>query len=321
MAKEFQNLEYPLPDSVKKNWVNKNAPKWSIPYLRLSRVDRPIGTWLLLLPCWWGCLLAICYDENNFQLFDLWIIFGCVIGAILMRGAGCTWNDIVDKNIDSEVERTRGRPIPSKSINLVSGYFWLFLQLLLAFFILVTYNKAAIIVGLCSLIPVSVYPFAKRFTWWPQIFLGIAFNWGVLFAWTAHTGSIGSPAILLYLAGIFWTLFYDTIYAHQDIEDDLLVGIKSTAIFFGKNTKKWLGYIIILISFFFIMAIIDTFSIANQQKQIIICTFGVILFGLHLIWQTFTVNIKNSASCLHIFRSNRNAGLIIVLFLTIACML
>ncbi|MFL2799130.1 MAG: UbiA family prenyltransferase, partial [Paracoccaceae bacterium] len=188
----------------------------------------------------------------------------------------------------------------------------------LAFFILITYNKAAIIVGLCSLIPVVVYPFAKRFTWWPQVFLGIAFNWGILFAWTAHNGSIESPAILLYLAGIFWTLFYDTIYAHQDIEDDLLIGIKSTAIFFGESTKKWLGVFIILICFFFITAIIGTFEIAYQHKQMIICTIGIIIFGFHLIWQAIKVDIKNWASCLHVFRSNRDAGLIIVLFLAIA---
>ena len=321
MAKELQNLEYPLPDSVKNNWVNARAPKWFVPYLRLSRLDRPIGTWLLLLPCWWGCLLAVCYDGTGFRLFDLWILIGCALGAILMRGAGCTWNDIIDKDLDSKVERTRDRPIPSKSINLLAGYSWLVLQLLLAFFILITYNKAAIIVGLCSLIPVLVYPFAKRFTWWPQVFLGIAFNWGILFAWAAHNGSIESPAILLYLAGIFWTLFYDTIYAHQDIEDDLLIGIKSTAIFFGESTKKWLGVFIILICFFFITAIIDTFEIAYQHKEMMICTVGIIIFGFHLIWQAFRVDIKNWASCLHVFRSNRDAGLIIVLFLIIACIL
>jgi len=321
MSKKNQKLGDLLPDTVKTNWVNDKAPKWSVPYLRLSRIDRPIGTWLLLLPCWWGCLFAAGSDEYGFQILDLWIIIGCTIGSILMRGAGCTWNDLVDRKLDAEVLRTRDRPLPAKNITLGLAFLWLGLQLTLAFFVLITFNALAIVVGLCSLIPVIIYPFAKRFTWWPQVFLGIAFNWGILFAWTAHTGSLGSPAILLYFAGIIWTLFYDTIYAHQDLEDDLLVGIKSTAIFFGKNTKKWLTLFILLIGFCYLAAVLDAFSHTTQQKEITISIIGMVLFCVHLIWQTFQVDINNWKSCLRVFRSNRNAGLIIVLSLTLTCLL
>ena len=321
MSKKNQKLEDLLPDTVRTNWVNDKAPKWSVPYLRLSRIDRPIGTWLLLLPCWWGCLLAVGSNKRDFQFFDLWIIIGCTIGSILMRGAGCTWNDLVDRKLDAKVLRTLDRPLPAKHITLKLAYLWLSLQLALAFLILITYNKIAIIVGLCSLLPVIVYPFAKRFTWWPQVFLGIAFNWGILFAWTAQTGSLGSPAILLYIAGIIWTLFYDTIYAHQDVEDDLLIGIKSTAIFFGKNTKKWLTLFIILIGVCYLAAILDTFSLISQQKEIIISFIGIILFCVHLIWQNIQVDINDWRSCLRIFRSNRDAGLIIVLSLILTCIL
>ncbi len=321
MSKKNQKLENLLPDTVSASWVNYKAPKWSVPYLRLSRIDRPIGTWLLLLPCWWGCLLAAGSDEHGFQVFDLWIIIGCTIGSILMRGAGCTWNDVIDQKLDAKVFRTRNRPIPAKSITLRSTYLWLSLQLTLAFLILITFNINAIIVGLCSLIPVVVYPFAKRFTWWPQVFLGIAFNWGVLFAWTAHTGSLETPAILLYLAGIIWTLFYDTIYAHQDVDDDLLIGVKSTAILFGENTKKLLTLFVLLIGFFYMAAILAIFSHTTQQKEIIISTIGLILFSAHLTWQNLRVNLNDWKSCLYIFQSNRDAGLIIVLFLTFICIL
>ena len=321
MSKKNQKLEDLLPDTVRTSWVNAKAPKWSVPYLRLSRIDRPIGTWLLLLPCWWGCLLAAGSDERGFQIFDLWIIIGCTIGSILMRGAGCTWNDLVDRKLDAEVSRTQKRPIPAKDITLRLAYLWLGLQLTLAFLVLITFNKNAIIVGLCSILPVMVYPFAKRFTWWPQVFLGIAFNWGILFAWTAHTGSLGSPAILLYLAGIIWTLFYDTIYAHQDVDDDLLIGIKSTAILFGKNTKKWLTVFILLIWFCYMATILAVFTHTTQQKEIIISIAGLTLFIMHLSWQNFRVDLNDWNSCLYIFQSNRDAGLIIVISLTLICIL
>ncbi|MEP3423336.1 UbiA family prenyltransferase, partial [Ascidiaceihabitans sp.] len=173
-----------VADAVKGNWVDTFAPNWTRPYLRLSRADRPIGTWLLLLPCWWGLALAMVYDQN-ISLHDLWIAIGCALGAFLMRGAGCTWNDFTDRHIDAQVERTRSRPIPSGQVSGKAALIWMGVQALISFGILLTFNTAAILLGVLALLPVAVYPFAKRFTWWPQAFLGLAFNWGALLAWTA----------------------------------------------------------------------------------------------------------------------------------------
>ena len=234
-----------VSDAVRGNWVDRYAPPATRPYLRLSRADRPIGTWLLLLPCWWGLALAMVYDGQA-SWHDLWIFAGCAIGAFLMRGAGCTWNDITDRNIDGSASRTASRPIPSGQVSVTGALIWLVVQALLAFGILLTFNLAAIALGVLSLLPVCIYPFAKRFTWWPQAFLGIAFNWGALLAWTAHTGSLEWPAVLLYLSGIAWTLFYDTIYAHQDAEDDALIGVKSTARLFGADTPAWLRRFLVI---------------------------------------------------------------------------
>ena len=201
-----------VSDAVRGNWVDTIAPAWSRPYLRLSRADRPIGTWLLLIPCWWGLVLAMLSDQSP-RWEDLWIAVGCALGAWLMRGAGCTWNDITDRNFDGQVERTRSRPIPSGQVSVKMALVWMALQALISLAILLTFNRAAIALGVLALFPVAIYPFAKRFTWWPQVFLGLAFNWGALLAWTAHAGALHWPAVMLYLAGIAWTLFYDTIYA------------------------------------------------------------------------------------------------------------
>ena len=205
-----------VADAPPDNWVDVYAPSALRPYLRLSRADRPIGTWLLLLPCWWGLALAILYDQTP-RWEDIWLFIGCGIGAFLMRGAGCTWNDITDRDFDAQVARTRSRPIPSGQVSVKAAIAWMVLQALLAACILFTFNWAAVSLGVLSLLLVTVYPFAKRFTWWPQVFLGLAFNWGALLVWTAHTGRLDAPALLLYGAGIAWTLFYDTIYAHQDL--------------------------------------------------------------------------------------------------------
>src|SRR6056300_940918 len=228
-----------VSDAVTGNWVDTLAPALLRPYLRLSRADRPIGTWLLLLPCWWG-LLAAMLASDQAHWFDLWIFMSTAIGAFLMRGAGCTWNDITDRDFDGAVERTRSRPIPSGQVTVKQALAWMIVQAALGAVILFSYNMVAIGLGILSLGLVAIYPFAKRFTWWPQVFLGLAFNWGTLLAYVAHTGAIGSPAVLLYLAGISWTLFYDTIYAHQDKEDDALIGVKSTARLFGDASKQWL---------------------------------------------------------------------------------
>ena len=234
-----------VADAVTGNWVDRRAPGWARPYLRLSRADRPIGTWLLYLPCVWGVLLAM-VQSGQIRLFDLWIIAGCGIGAFLMRGAGCTWNDITDRDIDGSVARTASRPIPSGQVSAKQALLWAIVQSLAALVILITFPVQAIILGIIALVPVAVYPFAKRFTWWPQIFLGIAFNWGALLGWTAHTGRLEWPAVCLYFAGMAWTLFYDTIYAHQDKEDDALIGVKSTARLFEDRTPKYLAWFMVL---------------------------------------------------------------------------
>ena len=197
-------------DAVDNNWVDVHAPIWSRPFLKLSRMDRPIGTWLLLLPCWWGLLIGI-LNTGSPKLNDLWIFVGCAVGAVLMRGSGCTWNDINDRKIDAKVARTKLRPIPSGSVSVKKAAFWMVAQALMALFILLTFNTTAIILGFIAILPVAIYPFAKRFTWWPQFFLGIAFNWGVLLAYAASTNFLTWHCIILYLAGISWTLFYDTI--------------------------------------------------------------------------------------------------------------
>src|SRR5690606_8241683 len=210
-------------DAVPQNWVDGLAPPWARPYLRLSRADRPIGTWLLLLPCWWGALLAAGLS-GGWSWTVLWVLVGSSLGAWLLRGAGCTWNDIPDRNFDAAPARTRSRPIPSGQVSVTQAAIWMVLQALFAFAILLSFHPTAIWLGVLSLALVVVYPFAKRFTWWPQVFLGLAFNWGALLCWAAVTGSLSTAPVLLYLGGIAWTLFYDTIYAHQDKEDDALIG-------------------------------------------------------------------------------------------------
>ncbi|MEM7614490.1 MAG: 4-hydroxybenzoate octaprenyltransferase, partial [Pseudomonadota bacterium] len=222
-----------VADALAENWVDRYAPAGARPYLRLSRADRPIGTWLLLFPCWWGLSLALAGTPGAASLGDLWIAVGCAMGAFLMRGAGCTWNDLADEEIDAAVARTRSRPLPAGQVTRRNAIIWMCAQALLAFAILLTFNLYTIILACSSLVFVAIYPFAKRFTWWPQVFLGLAFNWGALVGWAAHTGGLSAPPVLLYLAGIAWTLFYDTIYAHQDKEDDALIGVKSTARLFG----------------------------------------------------------------------------------------
>lgn len=286
----------------------------------MSRADRPVGTWLLLLPCWWGVLLAAGVD--GLKPVDLWIMLGCAVGAFLMRGAGCTWNDITDRDFDAQVARTRSRPIPSGQVSVKGAMIWLIVQSLLAFGILLTFNGAAILLGVLALLPVAVYPFAKRFTWWPQVFLGLAFNWGALLAWTAHSGALEAPAILLYLAGIAWTLFYDTIYAHQDTEDDALIGVKSTARLFGENSRRWLMLFHMAAAILFSLAVIVAFVPAGVSPlALVLALVGVWLFDLHMIWQLRNLDPNDPDNCLWLFRSNRDAGLIAVLFLAIAAVL
>jgi len=307
-------------DAVKGNWVDKTAPEWSRPYLRLSRADRPIGTWLLLIPCWWGALLAAAHQES-LGLKELWILVGCSIGAWLMRGAGCTWNDITDRDFDAKVARTQSRPIPSGQISVRQATVWMALQALLAFAILLTFHPMAVILGIASLALIVIYPFAKRFTWWPQVFLGLAFNWGALLAWTAVTGTLNSPAVALYCAGIAWTLFYDTIYAHQDKDDDALIGIRSSARILGNNTYRWLRWFMVAAVLLFALAILLALLPTANPLVLVIALGGPWAFGWHLAWQIRTLDIDNPAICMTLFRANRNAGLIPALFIAISASL
>ena len=307
-----------VADAVTGNWVDTYAPAPLRPYLRLSRADRPIGTWLLLLPCWWGLLLAMLYDGQA-SWSDLWIFVACGIGAFLMRGAGCTWNDITDRHIDGRVGRTASRPIPSGQVSVKSALLWLLAQTLISFAILLSFNIWAIGLGVLSLLPLAIYPFAKRFTWWPQVFLGIAFNWGALLAWTAHSGALHWPAVLLYLAGISWTLFYDTIYAHQDTEDDALIGVKSTALLFGARTALWLNRFLMLAVSLMAVAVILA-AIEGTQLTMLIALCGPWALGWHLHWQLRHFDHEDNAKLLKLFRSNRDAGLLPVLFFAVAMM-
>ncbi|MBV0891898.1 4-hydroxybenzoate octaprenyltransferase [Paracoccus sp. Z118] len=296
------------------NWVDRYAPPAWRPYLRLSRADRPIGTWLLLLPCWWAVGLAMIVDQPRWV--DLWIVVACAIGAVVMRGAGCTWNDITDREFDGSVARTRSRPLPSGQVTLTGAVIWLVVQCLVGLAVLLTLNAAAIWLGVASLALVAIYPFAKRFTWWPQVFLGLAFNWGALLAFAAHTGGLHPAAILMYVAGILWTLFYDTVYAHQDVEDDVLIGVKSTARLFGADTPRWLagfaaGSVVLLAA---------AAAVAGPDGVLarLAVTAAAVGFAAHLAWQLRLFDMHDDAVLLRLFRSNRDAGLIVALFLGIA---
>jgi 4-hydroxybenzoate polyprenyltransferase len=313
--------DLPVADAPAQNWVDLYAPAATRPYLRLSRADRPIGTWLLLIPCLWGLALAVAADPGGFRLSDVWIVFGCALGAFLMRGAGCTWNDLTDRHIDAAVARTRSRPLPSGQVSPKQAVVWMLAQALAAAAILFTYNGLAILLGLASLALVLIYPFAKRFTWWPQVFLGLAFNWGALFAWSAHSGSLGLPPLLLYLAGIGWTLFYDTIYAYQDAEDDALIGVKSTARLFGDNGLPWLRGFAILSVLLMMQSILLALLDHATAIELVLALGGIWAYGAHLMWQLSRLDTDNPAICLHLFRSNRDAGLIPALFLAGAAFL
>ena len=284
------------------NWVDTIAPRWLRPYLRLTRLDRPIGWWLLLLPCWWSSALAAIADGDwGPNLGHLLLL---LIGAIVMRGAGCTWNDLVDRDIDARVERTRSRPIPSGQIGVMAAIVFLLLQALVGLVILLQFNSLAVSVGIASLGVVAIYPFMKRVTYWPQIFLGLAFSWGALMGWVAARGRLELPALLLYAGSIAWVMHYDTIYAHQDREDDALVGLKSTALLFAENTKPALA----LFSIVAVVLIGLAGYFANAGN---VFALGLAAFAAHLAWQIARIEIDNPESCLRMFRGNRDAGLIL----------
>jgi len=307
-----------VADAPKGNWVDRYAPRVTRPYLRLSRADRPIGTWLLLIPCLWGIALAAM--QNGFRAWDIWLALSCGAGAFLMRGAGCTWNDITDRHIDAEVARTRSRPLPSGQATVRGALVWMVVQALAAAFILFSYNWVAVGLGVASLALVCIYPFAKRFTWWPQVFLGLAFNWGALLAFAAHAGFVATPAVFLYVAGIAWTLYYDTIYAHQDREDDAMIGVKSTARLFGTQSRLWLWGFIVATVCLMGMAVIMVLAPRGNVVAMLVGLGGVWAFGWHMAWQMRGLDVDDPASCLRTFRSNRDAGLIPALFLAVAAL-
>jgi len=273
-------------------------PKWH-PYFRLMRLDRPIGTWLLLLPGWWSIALSASFWQG------LWLFSLFGIGAVIMRGAGCVVNDIVDREFDREVERTRDRPLASGAISLSQASLFLAGLLAAGLLILLCLNHFAVVLGALSLLLVFPYPLMKRITYWPQAWLGLTFNWGALLGWAAVTGGLDLAPILLYAGGIFWTLGYDTIYAHQDKDDDLSIGVKSTALRFGEATSWWL-----LRFYGGALGIIWLAGLLSGMK--LIFTAVLMLGGLQLLWQIYTVKIDDPADCLSKFKSNRYFGWIVL---------
>src|SRR5215472_14194022 len=284
------------------NWVDRLAPAWGRPYLRLARLDRPIGSWLLLIPCWWSAgLAAIAAHERGPRLTHLILFF---VGAFAMRGAGCTWNDIVDRDLDGKVERTRSRPIPSGQVSVGGAAVFLVAQALIGLLVLVQFNAFAIATGIASLAIVAVYPFMKRVTYWPQIVLGLAFSWGALMGWAAAFGGLGLPPLLLYAGSIAWVIGYDTIYAHQDREDDALIGIKSTALLFGERTKP-------MLAFFYVLAVALIGTAGYAAGAGLVFVVGLLAFAGHLAWQVVRLDINDPDRCLALFKSDRDAGLIL----------
>ena len=268
---------------------------WISPYLRLMRLHQPVGIWLLLWPCWWSVALASPGLPSPVLLLKF------MIGAVLMRGAGCIVNDIADRKIDREVERTRARPLASGEITPRQAALFLLLLLALSLWIALSMGYAVVMWAVLSLVPIAIYPWMKRISWWPQLFLGFTFNWGALMGWSAVVGVVELPAIALYLGGIFWTLGYDTIYAHQDTKDDARIGIKSTALMFGKHTKRAVAIFYLLALQCWVLALLLTGASLEG--------FGLIwLAGFHLVWQIRTVNLASPESCRAIFTSNMYLG-------------
>ncbi len=283
------------------NWVDGLAPEWLRPYLRLARLDRPIGSWLLLLPCWWSVGLAAVHAKAQVNVWHAVLFF---IGAFAMRGAGCTWNDIVDRDLDRRVERTRSRPIPSGQVTVAAAAAFLILQALVGLIVLLQFNEFTRYVGFASLAIVAIYPFMKRVTYWPQIVLGLAFSWGALMGWPAVFARLDPPAFLLYAGAISWVIGYDTIYAHQDREDDALIGIKSTALLFRERTKPMLAIC-------YALAVILIALAGWSAGAGLVFALGLVLFAFHLAWQIMRLDIDDPGICLGVFKSNRDAGLVL----------
>jgi 4-hydroxybenzoate polyprenyltransferase len=283
-------------DINSRDWIDRCLPHRLRPYARLSRLDRPIGTWLLLFPGWWGLALAARRwpDPLLMALF--------AVGAVATRGAGCTLNDILDRHYDAQVARTRLRPLPSGAVSVGRAVVFMGLQAAVGAAVLLSLNHAAVLLGLAVLALVGTYPLMKRVTYWPQLFLGLNFNWGVLLGWAAVKGGLAWPAVLLYIGGIFWTLGYDTIYAHQDKADDRRIGVKSTALVLAENTRPWLFA-------FYSAALLLWAGAGLAAKLAALCWIGFVsAAAVQLAWQAATVDLDDPADCLSKFCSNRFVG-------------
>jgi len=291
-----------LPDAPPKNWLDRFAPEWLKPYGRLARWDRPIGWWLLLWPCWWSAALAAVASGRG--LPSAWHLVLFLVGAIAMRGAGCTYNDIVDRDFDARVERTRNRPLPSGAVTPRQALVFLVLQALVGALVLLQFNRFTIVAGLASLPVVAAYPFAKRVTDWPQFVLGLAFSWGALVGWSALYGSLAAAPVILYLGAILWTIGYDTIYALQDREDDAIIGVRSTARLFGRRSRVGITafYVAAFVLFGLAFALADAGPLA-------FAALGAAL--LHAAWMIVTLEPGDPQNCLERFRGNTVTGWII----------
>jgi 4-hydroxybenzoate polyprenyltransferase len=298
----FEASQTRIADAVRGHWVERMVPPTLLPYAQLMRLERPIGWWLLLLPCWWGLLLVeIALGTGPVHWFYA-LLF--LTGAIVMRGAGCTLNDIADRDFDRAVERTRKRPLASGRIGLKQAFVFLIAQCLVGLAVLLQFNWYTVVLGAASLLIVAIYPFMKRITYWPQAVLGLAFNWGALVGWAAVAGSLSLAPLLLYAGGLMWTLAYDTIYAHQDKEDDLLIGVKSTALKFGNNSRVWIGG-------FFAAAIVLIALAAWVAGAGLASYLGIMAAAVQALKQVTAFDMDDSAKCLALFRSNRTFGLLI----------
>lgn len=295
-------------DISRRGWIDRFAPEPWRPILKLARLDRPIGTWLLLWPCWWSVAMASA-ASGELPALELLVLFA--VGAVAMRGAGCTYNDIVDREIDARVARTVERPIAAGILSPGQGWALILTLCVFGLAVLLSLNKAAIYVGLASLVLVFFYPYMKRITYWPQAWLGLTFNWGALVGWTSVTGALEWPALLLYAGGIFWTLGYDTIYAHQDKDDDALVGVKSAALRLGAATRP------ALVGFF--LAALTLWTVAGAwaglHPAFLIGLGGV---AVHFGWQLMTSDFDDPADCLTKFKSNRFVGWLLFIGLLLA---
>ena len=294
----------PIADAQPANWVDRWAPASWRPYLRLGRFDRPIGSWLLLFPCWWAQTLAEVDSGQPFPNSKYLALFA--IGAVAMRAAGCAYNDYVDRDIDAKVQRTAGRPIPSGQVSSEAALAFVAVCALVGLAVLLNFNTFTIWLAVASMLLVVAYPFAKRVTNYPQLVLGLAFNWGALVGWAAVKGSLGWPAFVLYLGCVLWTIGYDTIYAHQDREDDALLGLGSTALHFGDNTVSFVGALYAAAAALWLLA----GALAGAH---LIYFLAVTLVFLQMSWQVATLDINDPANCLWRFRSNRDVGVAVFL--------